>query len=64
MCDLGTSKMRRLKLIKGCKCRIEEEEERRPLVYTELTTRFARPVLYYTVLTNSMITTAIWMQQI
>jgi hypothetical protein len=26
-CDLGTSRMRRLKLIKGCKCRIEEEEE-------------------------------------
>jgi hypothetical protein len=27
VCDLGTSRMRRLKLIKGCKCRIEEEEE-------------------------------------
>jgi hypothetical protein len=27
VCDLGTSKMRRLKLIKGCKCQIEEEEE-------------------------------------
>jgi hypothetical protein len=26
-CDLGTSKVRRLKLVKGCKCRIEEEEE-------------------------------------
>jgi hypothetical protein len=26
VCDLGTSRMRRLKLIKGCKCRIEEEE--------------------------------------
>ena len=25
-CDLGTSRMRRLKLINGCKCRIEEEE--------------------------------------
>jgi hypothetical protein len=25
VCDLGTSKMRRLKLIKDCKCRIEEE---------------------------------------
>ena len=25
VCDLGTSRMRRLKLIKGCKCRIEEE---------------------------------------
>jgi hypothetical protein len=25
VCDLGTSKMRRLQLIKGCKCRIEEE---------------------------------------
>jgi hypothetical protein len=23
--DFGTSRMRRLKLIKGCKCRIEEE---------------------------------------
>jgi hypothetical protein len=25
VCDLGTSRMRRLKLIKGCKCRIEED---------------------------------------
>ena len=25
--DLGTSRMRRLKLVKRCKCRIEEEEE-------------------------------------
>jgi hypothetical protein len=25
VCDLGTSRMRRLKFIKGCKCRIEEE---------------------------------------
>jgi hypothetical protein len=25
VCDLGTSRMRRLKLVKGCKCRIEEE---------------------------------------
>jgi hypothetical protein len=25
VCDLGTSRMRRLKLIKGYKCRIEEE---------------------------------------
>jgi hypothetical protein len=27
VCDLGTSRVRRLKLIKGCKWRIEEEEE-------------------------------------
>jgi hypothetical protein len=27
VCDLGTSRMRRLKFMKGCKCRIEEEEE-------------------------------------
>jgi hypothetical protein len=27
VCDLGTSRMRRLKLIKGCECEIEEEEE-------------------------------------
>jgi hypothetical protein len=27
VCDLETSKMRRLKLVKGCKCQIEEEEE-------------------------------------
>jgi hypothetical protein len=27
MCDLETSRMRRLKLVKSCKCRIEEEEE-------------------------------------
>jgi hypothetical protein len=27
MCDLETSRMRRLRLIKGCKCQIEEEEE-------------------------------------
>ena len=25
VCDLGTSRMRRLRLIKGCKCRIERE---------------------------------------
>jgi hypothetical protein len=25
VCDIGTSRMSRLKLIKGCKCRIEEE---------------------------------------
>jgi hypothetical protein len=25
VCDLGTSRIRRLKLIKGCKCWIEEE---------------------------------------
>jgi hypothetical protein len=25
VCDLGTSRMRRLKLVKGCKCRIEED---------------------------------------
>ena len=27
MCDPGTSRERQLKLVKGCKCRIEEEEE-------------------------------------
>jgi hypothetical protein len=27
VCDLGTSRMRRLKLINGYKCRIEEEEK-------------------------------------
>jgi hypothetical protein len=27
VCDVGTSKMRRLKFIKGCECRMEEEEE-------------------------------------
>ena len=27
VCDLETSRMRRLKLVKGCKCWIEEEEE-------------------------------------
>jgi hypothetical protein len=27
VCDLGTSRRRRIKLVKGCKCRIEEEEE-------------------------------------
>ena len=27
VCDLGTSRMRRLKLIEGCKSRLEEEEE-------------------------------------
>jgi hypothetical protein len=27
VCDLGTSRLRRLNLVKGCKCRIEEEEE-------------------------------------
>jgi hypothetical protein len=27
VCDLGTSRMRGLKLAKGYKCRIEEEEE-------------------------------------
>jgi hypothetical protein len=27
VCYLGTSRMRRLKLAKGCKCRIKEEEE-------------------------------------
>jgi hypothetical protein len=27
VCDLGTSRRRRLKLVKGCKCRTEEEEE-------------------------------------
>ena len=27
VCYLGTSGMRLLKLVKGCKCRIEEEEE-------------------------------------
>jgi hypothetical protein len=27
VCDLGTSRMRRLKFVKGCKCRIEAEEE-------------------------------------
>jgi hypothetical protein len=27
VCDLGTSRTRRLKFLKGCKRRIEEEEE-------------------------------------
>ena len=27
VCDLGTSRMRRLKFMKGCKCPIEEEDE-------------------------------------
>jgi hypothetical protein len=27
VCDFGASRVRRLKLIKGCKCRIEEEEQ-------------------------------------
>jgi hypothetical protein len=27
VCDLGTSRMRRLKLIKDCKCRLQEEEQ-------------------------------------
>jgi hypothetical protein len=27
VCDLEASRMRRLKLIKDCKCRIEEEED-------------------------------------
>jgi hypothetical protein len=26
LCDLGTSRVRRLKLVKGCKCRIEKED--------------------------------------
>ena len=31
VCDLETSRMRRLKLIKDCKCRIEEEELKRQI---------------------------------
>jgi hypothetical protein len=27
MYDLGTSRVRRLKLVKGCKCRIEEKDD-------------------------------------
>jgi hypothetical protein len=27
VCHFGTGRVRRLKLVKGCKCRIEEEEE-------------------------------------
>jgi hypothetical protein len=34
VCDLETSRMRRLKLIKGCKCRIEEEDLDAAILYS------------------------------
>ena len=37
VCDLGTSRMRRLKLIKCCKFRIEEEEVIKPRNKLKLT---------------------------
>jgi hypothetical protein len=36
VCDLGTSRMRRLKLRKGCKCRIEDEAEELSVLRTLL----------------------------
>jgi hypothetical protein len=34
VCDLGTSRMRRLKIVKSCKCRIEDEQKQKLRIFS------------------------------